>query len=289
MMSKIAFVGTGLMGSAMAQTLFRNGHEVTVFNRTPEHAQQLAALGIPVADSMKSAVSGVDCVILMLSDATAIRHVLLSENTGMELLGKTVIQMGTISPEESRDFMQAAHKLGADYLEAPVLGSVPEARDGKLIVMVGSTAAQYNRWNDLLTCFGPHPVLVGMVGTAAALKLALNQLIASLTAAFGLSLRFIEGYGVPVGLFMEVLRTSALYAPTFDKKLERMLDHSYDKPNFPTKHLDKDVGLFIGSAKGLELKTDSIEGVRSIIQAALSRGLGETDYSSIVEAISGRG
>lgn len=283
-MGRIAFIGTGLMGRSMARTLFKTHPDLVVFNRTLERTTELASAGIAVADSVESAVDGAECILLMLSDASAIASVLLSSTSS--LAGKTIVQMGTISPEQSVELMGRCAGLGAEYCEAPVLGSVPEAKDARLIIMVGSSPAQFDRLRPLLSSFGPHPILVGNVGSAAALKLAMNQLIAALTAGFALSLGFVQRYGVEVDVFMKVLRESALYAPTFDKKLSRMLAHDYGSPNFPTKHLSKDVALFIDSAERQGLNTATLEGVRAVVESALGHGLADSDYSAIFESIS---
>jgi 3-hydroxyisobutyrate dehydrogenase len=283
--SSILCIGAGGLISHIAPTLVRKTHrDLVVFNRTRERTRQLASSGIAVADSVESAVDGAKYVVLMLSDAAAITSVLLSG--ALRLTGKTVVQMGTISPEQSIELMGRFANLGAEYCEAPVLGSVPEANDGKLIVMVGASSEQYERLMPLLSSFGPQPILVGTVGAAAALKLAMNQLIAALTASFALSLGFVQRYGIEVDVFMKVLRASALYAPTFDKKLPRMLAHDYGNPNFPTKHLSKDVALFIDSAKRQGLNTAAIEGVRAIVESALDLDLADSDYSAIFESIS---
>ena len=116
--------------------------------------------------------------------------------------------------------------------------------------------------------------------------MALNQLIASLTTSFALSLAFVERQGIDIDLFMQILRESSLYAPTFDKKMRRMLDGNYTNPNFPTKHLLKDTDLFISEAKSLGLDLGSIEAVRQLVQTAVKMSFGNDDYSSIFSAIS---
>ena len=131
-------------------------------------------------------------------------------------------------------------------------------------------------------------MLIGEVGSASAIKLALNQLIASLSTAFALSLGFVERQGASVDIFMQILRQSALYAPTFDKKLQRMRDRNYDNPNFPTKHLLKDTELFINEAQGEEMNISSIQGVKKILEIAITSGFADADYSSLFSAILGR-
>lgn len=286
---RIAFLGTGLMGRPMVQRLSGAGHEVVVYNRTRARAEALAGEGVRVAGEPAEAVQAAPCVFLMLSDEAAIRAVLLEEGVRGTVSGRTVIQMGTIGPAQSRSLMSELEAAGADYLEAPVLGSLPEAREGRLIVMVGATQGQFEAHRPLLSVFGPNPRLVGPVGQAAGVKLALNQLIASLTAAFSLSLGFVQRQGAEVDSFMGILRESALFAPTFDKKLSRMLSHDYGDPNFPAKHLAKDVDLFLAESSGLGLDTALLQGVRHSIQRALDQGLAEADYSALFEGVTAAG
>jgi 3-hydroxyisobutyrate dehydrogenase len=165
------------------------------------------------------------------------------------------------------------------------LGSIPEAKKGELLVMVGASEEQFKQWSSVLEQFGADPLLIGGVGTASALKLALNQLIASLTSAFALSLGFIQSQGVEVEKFMGILRQSALYAPTFDKKLGRMCDRNYTNPNFPVKHLLKDINLFLSEAENLGLKVNGLEGVRQIVQETVNNGYGEEDYSALFSVV----
>lgn len=281
---KVGFLGTGLMGLPMAQRLIA-GFELVAYNRTPEKLAPLQEAGVAIAPTPEQAIAETECIILMLTNAAAIRDVLLDDASGQHLAGKTVIQMGTIAPSDSKAIADEVIAAGGEYLEAPVLGSIPEAQAGKLIVMVGGSTEQFQRWSDLLRNFGPEPMHIGAVGTAAAVKLALNQLIASLSSAFALSLSFVERQEVNIDLFMQILRQSALYAPTFDKKLQRMRDRNYSNPNFPTKHLLKDTNLFISEAESVKLNINSIEGVRQILDIAINQGEAEADYSSLFSAI----
>ncbi len=274
------------MGKPLAQRLLSAQLPVVVYNRTQSKLEALREAGAMVADAPEEAIASSDCIILMLSDAAAIEQVLFSENAKQQLKNRTVIQMGTISPSQSQELQKQVVAAGGEYLEAPVLGSIPEAEAGKLIVMVGATEAQFQKWSNLLQNFGSDPRLIGSVGTAAAVKLALNQLISSLTTAFALSLGFVQNQGVEVESFMEILRQSAIYAPTFDKKLQRMLERNYANPNFPTKHLLKDTNLFLDAAKSVNLNASSLSGVREILEIAQQMGLSNEDYSSLFEAIS---
>ncbi|MGH1392690.1 MAG: NAD(P)-dependent oxidoreductase [Trichormus sp.] len=282
---KVAFLGTGLMGLPMAQRLLAANIEVIAYNRTPEKLVPLQAAGAEIVTHPRYAIREAECVILMLTNAAAIYHVLLSDTSWRTLAGRTIIQMGTITPTQSQEIRDSIVGGGGEYIEAPVLGSIPEAKAGTLTVMVGAQPHQFERNLDLLKNFGSEPVLIGPVGTASALKLALNQLIGSLTTSFALSLAFVQRQGIDVDKFMQVLRESALYAPTFDKKLPRMLEGNYSNPNFPTKHLLKDTDLFISEAQSLGLDLSSIENVQKILQTAMKMSFANDDYSALFSVI----
>ena len=180
-----------------------------------------------------------------------------------------------------RDILRA----GGDYLEAPVLGSRPQARDGKLLIILGATPTQFERWFDLLSCFGPDPRLVGTVGKAAALKLAFNQLIASQLASFSMALGLIRHHDIDVEEFMTMLRQSPLYAPTFDAKLPRLLERDFSDVNFPARLLLKDLTLATDVAADVGLHTAVLEGLKTLVSEALERGLGDADYSVLGELV----
>jgi 3-hydroxyisobutyrate dehydrogenase len=279
---KISVIGTGLMGLPMAERLLSAQHSLTAYNRTAAKLDPLQKLGAAIASSPQAAIAASNCVVLMLTDAAAIQETVLSEGAPLE--GRTIIQMGTIAPQESQAIRDQIVAIGGEYLEAPVLGSIPEAKSGTLLVMVGAESAQFERWLPVLQCFGPEPILLGEVGAAAAVKLALNQLIGSLTSAFALSLGLVQRQGANVSAFMDILRQSALYAPTFDKKLDRMLRRNFENPNFPTKHLQKDMDLFIRTAIAQNLRVDSAEGVKKILADA--GDLADADYSALFSIIS---
>jgi 3-hydroxyisobutyrate dehydrogenase len=282
----IGILGTGLMGLPMTQRLLAAGLPVVAYNRTIAKLEPLRSTDATIAATVSELLQPCSVVITMMTDAAAIQETLLSDNARSHLADRTVIQMGTIAPSESRQLQQAITEAGGDYLEAPVLGSIPQVQQGTLQVMVGATPEQFEQWRLLLQEFGI-PQLIGPVGAAAALKLALNQLIGSLTTAFALSLAFVQQQGGDVDTFMQILRDSALYAPTFDKKLQRMVDHHYDDPNFPTKHLLKDMNLFLQEATITGLRVDSLDGVRQVLEMACAAGLAESDYSALFEAVIG--
>ena len=281
----IALLGTGLLGRTIAERLQSVGHTVTVYNRTTSKALPLQAYGVTVVTRPEEAIAQADCVVLMLADAAAIRAVLLTPTALAVLRSKTVIQMGTIAQDESLALQAEIEQVGGSYCEAPVLGSLAEAQAGTLLMMVGGTEGQFVQWGPLFRALCREPRLIGPVGKAASLKLALNQLIVAEISAFALSLGLVQRAGVPVDTFMAILRESALFAPAFEKKLPRLLTRDYQHPNFSTRHLLKDAELFLREASGYALTTSSLEGIRPLLQRTIEQGLGDSDYSAIFEVI----
>jgi len=281
----VALIGTGLMGYPMAARLLESGHSLTVYNRTRQKALPLEELGATIAGNAQEAIAAAEVTVVMLADAASIRETLEPHGRLPDLTGRTLIQMGTIAPRESVALLEDIRRAGGDYLEAPVLGSRPQARDGKLLIMLGATPTQFERWFDLLSCFGPDPRLVGTVGKAAALKLAFNQLIASQLASFSMALGLIRHHDIDVEEFMTLLRQSPLYAPTFDAKLPRLLERDFSDVNFPARLLLKDLTLATDVAADVGLHTAVLEGLKTLVGEALERGLGDADYSVLGELV----
>ena len=282
---RVSVIGTGLMGKPMVERLLDQGHEVVVWNRTREKMKPLETRGAKVASTASEAIQDSHLTILMLTDAQAIREVLSASVQEGGLGQRAIVQMGTIAPSESRAIAHEVQERGGRYVEAPVLGSITEARKGTLLIMVGGEEAVFDEWQGLLSCLGTQPRWVGPVGSASMLKLALNQLIASHISAFSLSLGLIQRSGCRVEDFMEILKQSALVAPMYEKKLPRLRDRQYDNPNFPTTHLLKDVNLVIQEATLAGLATTGLEGIRTLLEETLEKGLRDVDYSSIFETI----
>ena len=280
----IGIIGIGLMGHAFVERFLSQGFTVRVFNRSQNNIKDLAENGITVCATADELMRLSSTIILMLSDADAINN-LLPLNRQDDLQGKTILQMATISPTQSKDIGEVIASCGGRYLEAPVLGSIPEAKTGTLIIMAGGSKTVFEDVLPTLQVLGTMPRYIGKTGSAAALKLSMNQLIAALTAGFSLSLGYAIKNGVDTDVFMDTVRESALYAKTYDKKLQKYLDRDFGTANFSTRHLLKDIRLFIDDAKAAGLNTDALEGIERITNLTVENGMDLMDYSSIYQQI----
>jgi len=281
---QIGFFGTGLMGAPMAVQLIEAGHELFLYNRTRSKAEIVALIGGTVYEKPMKVIEKSNVVITMLSDITAIKNIFISKEE-KSFTGRTFIQMSTIAPDESLEMKKFVESNGGEYFEAPILGSIPQAKSASLIMLVGSTEEQFKKWSSFFRPFGKEIVYVGKVGEAAATKLALNQLIASLTTTFSMSYGYLREKGIDTKPFMDILRRSALYAPTFDKKLDKMANRDFGNPNFPLKHLLKDVNLIKNDFEKYNIETAPLKGVQKILLKAIDQNLSELDYSALYNAI----
>lgn len=278
-----AVIGTGIVGTKVAEVLLREDGAVIVYNRTGNKTNHLKSLGASVVSGVDEAVAGSDCIILTLSDKTAVDETLFSKPRNLK--NKLILQFGTISPEESIEISNQVSGAGGDYLECPILGSRKEIEQKCLIMMIGGEELLYDHWRSLFSLLGPSHYYIGKVGQAAALKLAVNHIIASHAIGFSLSLGIVEKNKINLNTFMDILRQSSLYAAMFEKKLPNWTERKYSYPNFSTKHLLKDIGLIANHAQTLGLKTDIIRCIESVVQESVEEGLGGLDYSSIFNTI----
>ena len=279
-MTSVAVLGTGLLGTAITKRLLEKGFEVHVWNRNPARLAPLQELGAHTIQELHGVAQGRQAVITVLRDGAVTANVIHALGP---IHSSTVMPMGTMGVTEIRSLAEQVQHQNGHCLEAPVLGSKPQALKGELLVMAGGESGLFDQQRPLLEHLSQEPMLVGPIGSGAATKLALNQLIASLTHAFSLSLRLVQQAGVPVETFMAILRPSALYAPTFDKKLQRMLDGHYDDPNFSTALLRKDLHLFLEEATAAGLQIQGLQGLDTLLEQSSGSPLDDLDYCALHE------
>jgi 3-hydroxyisobutyrate dehydrogenase len=203
---KIGIAGTGRMGAAIAQRLMALGHELTVWNRTIEKAQALAAAGAKVAATPFQAASFSEMVITILTDAAAIdtayhaKDGLLSGNVA----GKLFIEMSTVRPETERELSARIREKGAAMIECPVGGTVGPAKDGKLFGFVGGEVSDVARARPLLEQMCRRIEHVGPVGAGASMKLAINLPLLVFWQAFGEALALCRSLGLEPAKIVDI-------------------------------------------------------------------------------------
>jgi 3-hydroxyisobutyrate dehydrogenase-like beta-hydroxyacid dehydrogenase len=281
---RVAFLGLGRMGAAMAKHVLDAGHELVVWNRTPGKAGDLVAAGAREATSPRDAVEGADAAVLMLFGPDSVREVLPE----IAHEGLLVIDSTTIGPAAAREFARLCKEKGARYIDAPVAGSVEPATAGTLGVLVGCDEADWSDAEKLLHLWGdPAKVRrIGPVGSGSALKLVVNQGLGVLAAGLGEALRLGTQLGLDRAAVLDVLEQGA-YAFTVKQKRAMIEAGDYSATRFSVDLLAKDLDLAINAARDadLEVTAAALDAARATIAA----GHSGDDYAAVIGHLADEG
>ncbi len=283
----VAVLGTGIMGSGMAANLARAGHEVTVWNRTREKADQLAArdgVDVRVADSAAEAADGVDAVVTMVFDRAAVEATCTGPSGAFEAGGTPLwVQSSTVGTEVD-GLVEAAGDVGWRFVDAPVLGTRGPAEEGGLTTLVAGAPDDREAAAPLFDAWGKRTVVAGdRPGPASRLKLVVNSWLGGLLASLAESVTAARRLGVDPAQFLDTIEGSAIFAPYARIKGDTMVAGEYP-PQFPLAGLAKDLDLVLGAATGGP-PLGGLESARHWAQLAMDAGLGEADMAAIVEAM----
>jgi 3-hydroxyisobutyrate dehydrogenase-like beta-hydroxyacid dehydrogenase len=285
-MAKLAFLGLGKMGEPMARRLVAGGHDVVVWNRTPARAEPLVAEGARQARTPAEAGQGVEAAVTMLAGPDALETVLFGPDGLAETLqeGATVIDMSTVGRETVR---RVAERLprGVSMLDAPVLGSVPQAEEGQLKIFVGGEPDVFDRWRPILEVLGT-PRLLGPGGTGASMKLVVNSTLGAVMSAIGEALALADALGLDERAALDVLADSVVGAGV--SRVRPSIETGTYPPRFKLALASKDLGLVTDAAEQTGLGLRVAPAVRDWLESAVNDGLGELDYTAIVAHVAGR-
>lgn len=277
---RVTVLGTGAMGAGMAQSLLREGFDVTVWNRTSARAEPLADDGALVALDPVAAVADADVVFAMLFDTAA--TVAVMETVLPHMAPEAVfVQCATVGVDGAAQTASIAEGNGVAFLDCPVLGTKSPAEQGALVLLASGDPALRDRVQPAFDAVGSTTLWVGAdLGLGSRLKLACNAWIASLAAAAGQSLALARGLDVDQRLVLEALAGSAANSPYLQMKGTAVIEQSF-APQFSVDGVRKDTGLIRDALAGSELSTDLIDGVRAVFDAASGAGHGDDDMAAV--------
>jgi 2-hydroxy-3-oxopropionate reductase len=280
---KIGFIGLGIMGAPMAGHLLAAGHEMFVRTRSKvPDALKAATACATSADVARRA----DVVILMLPDTPDVEAVLFGADgvaAGLSR-GKTVVDMSSISPIETKAFARRIGELGCDYLDAPVSGGEVGAKAASLTIMVGGPQAAFERVKPLFELMGKNITLVGGNGDGQTTKVA-NQIIVALNiAAVGEALLFASKAGADPAKVRQALMGGFAASRILEVHGERMIKRTFD-PGFRIALHQKDLGLALAGAKAIGVALPQTAGAAQLMQVAAAQGWDQLDHSALVKAL----
>ena len=284
-MSKLGFIGLGIMGAPMAGHLIAAGHDVylTTRSKVPEALQTGKAV---VCKTAKEVAEKADIVFMMLPDTPDVQKVLFGDNgvaAGLSK-GKTVVDMSSISPMETKAFAEKINALGCDYLDAPVSGGEVGAKAASLTIMVGGTEAAFARVKPLFELMGKNITHVGGTGDGQTCKVA-NQIIVALNiAAVGEALLFASKAGADPVKVRQALMGGFAASRILEVHGERMVKRTFN-PGFRIGLHQKDLSLALSGARTLGVALPQTAGAAQLMQVCAANGMQDLDHSALVRAL----
>lgn len=283
---EVGFLGLGIMGKAMATNLLRSGFKVTVWNRTLSKCDELVELGASVCETPAAVVKKCKCTIAILSDPSAACSVVFDKDGVLEQIcsGKGYIDMSTVDADTSSKINEAIMSRGGSFLEAPVSGSKKPAEDGQLVILAAGEKALYEEATPAFNVMGKKSFYLGHVGNGAKMKLVVNMIMGSMMNAFSEGVVLADRSGLDPQTLLDVLDLGALANPMFKLKGPAMIQKSYS-PAFPLKHQQKDMRLALALGDENAVSMPVSAAANEAFKKARSMGLGDLDFSSVIETV----
>ncbi len=284
-MSKIGFIGLGIMGGPMAGHLIKAGHQVFLKSRSAVPADLIAAGGV-ACETAAGVARDADVIITMLPDTPDVELVLFGKGGVAEGLskGKTVIDMSSISPIETKKFAKRIADLGCAYLDAPVSGGEVGAKAASLTIMVGGSQAAFDAAKPLLEAMGKNITLVGGNGDGQTAKVA-NQIIVALTIeAVAEGLVFAAKAGADPAKVRQALMGGLATSRILEVHGERMIKRTFN-PGFRIELHQKDLNLALSSARSLGMALPNTASTQQLFSTCVSQGGAGWDHSALVRAL----
>jgi len=284
-MSNIGFIGLGIMGTPMAGHLLAAGHTLYLYDIRPPAKTLLDQGGVACA-SGKEVARKADVIILMVPDTPHVADVLFSDNgvaAGLSK-GKTVVDMSSISPIETKEFARRIEALGCDYLDAPVSGGEVGAKAASLTIMVGGRQDVFDRVKPLFELMGKNVTLVGGSGDGQTCKVA-NQIIVALTIeAVGEALLFAAKAGADPAKVRQALMGGFASSRILEVHGERMIKRTFD-PGFRIAFHQKDLNLALSSARSIGVSLPNTASCQELFNTCAAHGGSNWDHSAIIRVL----
>ncbi len=273
------------MGLPMARNLLRAGFPLIVWNRTPDRCAGLVQEGATAVDEPLG-LAAADVIVTMLADGSVVRSVLLESGLfdGLDA-GTVVLEMSTIGPTAARELAGEAQRRGAQLVDAPVSGSVSVAEAAQLFAMAGGDRDAYTVAAPVLDALTKGHVLLGPSGAGAAMKLAVNSMIAVTNEAIAETIVFAERFGIDAERAYDVLAGGALASPFVLYKRGAFLRPEEEPVAFTTALMLKDVTLALELAGELGVPLPAAAAARAILDESVHAGLAEADMAYVLELL----
>lgn len=274
------------MGSPMAVRLLTSGFPLTVYNRTSPKAEALVKQGASLASSPRSVAEKSDIVISMVSNSEALEKITMGPDGIIRGLrrGSVHIDMSTVAPSLTKSLSETYGQEGWHFLHSPVLGSVPQATDGSLLLFVGGASKAVDLAKPVLDVLGSKVWRFERPEQATQTKLLCNSFIAGMMSTLGQALVYAKKADVDGETLLDILANSSLNAPMFQTKGKSVLARNF-APRFFVEHMLKDINLLIDAGNEMGLTLPVAETARRLYGEAVASGFAREDYSAVVKVL----
>ncbi|MFK5950295.1 MAG: NAD(P)-dependent oxidoreductase [Methylococcales bacterium] len=283
-MSKVALLGMGAMGFRMAQNLLKENHEVIVYNRTTKVASPLVSQGATLALTPKDAAKQADFVISMVTNNEASESIWLDEDTGAIHglnVGSVAIECSTLNPDWIKKLNYAITDKGAEFLDAPVVGSRPQAEAGELIFLVGGKESTLKKSEPVLMTMASTIYHMGDISAGSIMKLVVNTLFGIQVTALGEVLGVINKMGIfSKTKALDVLSALPTTSPAM-KGVGVLIANDNTSPLFPISLVEKDFNYMLEIANLIDAKAPSTKITHEIYKKAVDCGYGMENISGV--------
>ena len=285
-MKKVGIIGLGMLGNAVALHLLDSGFDVTVYNRTKEKTKQIKEKGAKVASSPKELAENVELAIIVVKDADAVKQVSFEKDGVIESKNEKLVvaDMSTINPSESKKISGRFLEYNIQKLDIPVMGGPNVAITGDLVMMASGDKNTFQNCKEVFHNIANKVFFLGESGVAHSVKLAMNLQITMLALALSEGITFIKKSNVEPKVFLEILNSTYFKTGMSEKKAYKMADGKYNA-TFTLANLKKDISTITETTESLGIKLPMIERAEELYEDALKEGLGEIDYTGIIEYI----
>jgi 3-hydroxyisobutyrate dehydrogenase-like beta-hydroxyacid dehydrogenase len=282
---RLGFIGLGIMGFPMAENLIKAGYSLTVFNRTRQKAEELAARGATVAASPAEVARKARVIMLCVGDSAAVTEITDALLPAIQP-GSLVADTSTISPSVSRSIAERFRACQADFLDAPCTGSKVGATNATLTFMVGGDAGVFERAKPYLQAMGKTVIHCGGQGMGLQVKLTQNLIGALSCQAMAEGFVLARKAGLAPSLVLEVLQASVARNPLIESKMRMVMERKFE-PHFSLKWMQKDIELMLESARELNVPLPATALVHELFGASIAAGHGEKDFASAITLLEG--
>jgi 3-hydroxyisobutyrate dehydrogenase len=279
---KIGLVGLGRMGAAIAQRLTERGCEVVAWDRNPKAREAQAKRGLRIVDNPRAVANAADVVLSIITEDKGVRQIFAGPDgfLSVEIKGKLFIEMSTLQPMTHRELAPMVSARGARVVDAPVMGSIPTVREGKLLALLGGEAADVERASSVLDHLTRRIVHIGPNGAGCAMKLAVNLGM----AVYLQSLAEAISLGASEGLKLDQMLDIFGEAPTASPWLRGKVGVLKGEPGDITldiRTMRKDVmsAIATGARNGVAMPATS--GTLASLSAAVGGGWGDRDLAEV--------